>query len=65
MPAESGYGGLTTGAVAARAGVSTATRCHREPDRGERTERPASPSARQRRIHLWAVARETPLSAAT
>ena len=31
----------------------------------ERSARPASPSARHRRTHLWAVAREMPISAAT
>lgn len=31
----------------------------------ERPYRPASPSARQRRTHLWAVVRELPISAAT
>lgn len=31
----------------------------------ERSYRPASPSARQRRTHLWAVAREMPISSAT
>ncbi|CAM5515923.1 hypothetical protein SRIMR7_42455 (plasmid) [Streptomyces rimosus subsp. rimosus] len=44
-----------------RAGV----RCGVVRGRLERSCRPASPSTRQRWTHLWAVAREMPISAAT
>lgn len=48
-----------------RPATAAVVRCGVLWDRLDRPCRPTAPSARRRRSHLWAVARELPISAAT